>query len=326
MAGLLRREPRIGAWSTVTTPSRPDTEPWINELLPEAISHAGDDDEHPERDVDVDVAQVVRCRAADLKAAVGFAHLLLERGPVVEVTAGDGAAGLQPLDRALEADGAASPPGHFGAEVDDVVPDHDRLRLVLHHQHRVALVPQPDQEAVHPLDVVRVQADRGLVVDVGDVGQRGAEVPDHLDPLRLPARQRARRPLERKVAGARISANESRSCSSAASSGATERSSTPRTQSARSEICMAHASAMLTPLIRDERAALLVAIALALRGSSEGDRPVRERSDVRLHRVGVLGQDGSLQPQDQPFVSLVDADDLHPDRLVVEQVLAVPSW
>ena len=35
VAGLLRREPRIGVWSTVTTPSRPDTEPWISELLPD---------------------------------------------------------------------------------------------------------------------------------------------------------------------------------------------------------------------------------------------------------------------------------------------------
>ena len=35
VAGLLRREPRIAAWSTDTTPSRPDTEPWISELLPE---------------------------------------------------------------------------------------------------------------------------------------------------------------------------------------------------------------------------------------------------------------------------------------------------
>src|ERR1700731_1341595 len=35
VAGLLRREPRIGAWSTDTTPSRPETEPWIRELLPD---------------------------------------------------------------------------------------------------------------------------------------------------------------------------------------------------------------------------------------------------------------------------------------------------
>src|SRR3954470_13808473 len=35
VAGLLRREPRIGAWSTTTTPSRLDSEPWMSELLPD---------------------------------------------------------------------------------------------------------------------------------------------------------------------------------------------------------------------------------------------------------------------------------------------------
>src|SRR5580765_2195734 len=35
VAGLLRRDPRIGVWSTDTTPSRPDTEPSISELLPD---------------------------------------------------------------------------------------------------------------------------------------------------------------------------------------------------------------------------------------------------------------------------------------------------
>src|ERR1044072_2843527 len=35
VAGLLRREPLIWAWSIDTTPSRPDTEPWISELLPD---------------------------------------------------------------------------------------------------------------------------------------------------------------------------------------------------------------------------------------------------------------------------------------------------
>src|SRR5829696_3032286 len=35
VAGLLRREPRIAPWSTDTTPSRTDSEPWISELLPE---------------------------------------------------------------------------------------------------------------------------------------------------------------------------------------------------------------------------------------------------------------------------------------------------
>jgi len=71
---------------------------------------------------------------------------------------------------------------------------------VLDDEHRVALVAQPQQQVVHPLDVVGVQARGGLVEDVGDVGERRPEVPDHLGALCLAARQRARRPLEREVA------------------------------------------------------------------------------------------------------------------------------
>src|SRR3712207_7064283 len=56
-----------------------------------------------------------------------------------------------------------------------VVGDRDRLRLVLHDEHRVALVPQPQQQVVHPLDVMGMQPGGGLVEDVGDVRERGAE-------------------------------------------------------------------------------------------------------------------------------------------------------
>src|SRR5437764_11894427 len=35
VAGLLRREPRMGARSTDTTPAEAGMEPWISELLPE---------------------------------------------------------------------------------------------------------------------------------------------------------------------------------------------------------------------------------------------------------------------------------------------------
>ena len=99
---------------------------------------------------------------------------------------GDRVAGPQPLHGALVDHLATGGPG-AGPEVDDVVGDRDRVRVVLHDQHGVALVAQLQQQLVHPLDVVRVQPDRRLVEDVGDVGQRGAEVADHLGALRLAA-------------------------------------------------------------------------------------------------------------------------------------------
>ena len=113
--------------------------------------------------------------------------------PVERVT------GPQTLEGALEHH-LATGRARAGAEVDDVVGDRDRLRLVLDDEHGVALVAQPQQQVVHPLDVVRVQPDRRLVEDVGDVGERRAEVADHLGALRLAPRERARRPVEREVA------------------------------------------------------------------------------------------------------------------------------
>ena len=115
------------------------------------------------------------------------------------MAAGYGAAGPQPLDGALEADGAAGRAGP-GAEVDDVIGDRDRLRFVLDDEHRVSLVSQLQQQLVHPRDVVGVQPDRRLVEDVRHVGQRRPEVSDHLCALRFAARQRAGRPVQAEVA------------------------------------------------------------------------------------------------------------------------------
>ncbi|MPM85936.1 hypothetical protein SDC9_133019 [bioreactor metagenome] len=109
-------------------------------------------------------------RPADLQRARGGAEGVLEPGPVVQVVTGEGVGGPQLVHRALETDAAARGAG-AGPEVDHVVGDGDHLGLVLHHQHGVALVAQLQQELVHPLDVVGVQADGGLVEDVRDVGE-----------------------------------------------------------------------------------------------------------------------------------------------------------
>jgi hypothetical protein len=78
---------------------------------------------------------------------------------------------------------------------------------------------------------------------------------------------------------------------------------------------------MLIPPIRDDRAASLSRVPPHSGASGEGDRPVHERPDVRLQRLPVLGEHRLLEPRDQPLVGLVDARDLHPDRLVIQEVL-----
>jgi hypothetical protein len=93
-----------------------------------------------------------------------------------------------------------------------------------------------------------VQADRRLVEDVGHVGERGAEVADHLDPLRLTARQGARRPVEREVAQPDLHERVERVVQRL-SSGATDGASRSPTHAASSLTCIAQASAMLIPSI-----------------------------------------------------------------------------
>ncbi len=291
----------------------------VHERALAGAGHTRDHGQHPERHVDVHVAQVVRVRAADLQHTGGLAHGLLDGGPVVEVPAGDGVPGPQPLDGAFEADRAARGT-RPGAEIDDVVGDHDGLRLVLHDQHRVALVAQPQQQAVHPLDVMRVQADGRFVEDVGDVGERGAEVPDHLDALRLAARERARRPVEREVAEADL--HEGVECPAQRGEqrchGRFVQTADPGGQ-----IADLHRAGVgdADPVDLRGSGTLAEPGPLALGTGGEGDRPFHERPDVRLHRLLVLGQEGLLDLGDQALVGEVDPVDLHLDRLPVQEVL-----
>ena len=170
------------------------------------------------------------------------------------MTPGERAAGPQRVDGALEDHLAAGGAG-AGTEVDDVIGDRDYFRLVLDDEDGVALVAQPQQQVVHPLDVVRMHPDRRLVEDVGHVGERRAEMADHLRALRLTAGQRARTPVEAEIAKPDLDERVERVPAASPSSGATDGSFRSRTHAARSLICIAQTSAMFFPLIFEDRAA-----------------------------------------------------------------------
>ena len=170
VAGLLRREPLIAVWSTATTPSRPDTEPWIRELFPDPATPVTTTNTPSGMSTSTSW-RLLMLAPRTCSASGRCPHLLLEGRPVVEMAARQGIACPQAVDGALEHDLAALGSGAW-AEVDGVVRDRDRLRLVLDDQHGVALVAELQQQVVHPLDVVGVQADRWLVEDVGDIGER----------------------------------------------------------------------------------------------------------------------------------------------------------
>ncbi len=170
--GVAAPDPLIADWSTVTTSSRP--RPSRRSASSCRPGHAGDHDEHAEGDVDVDVLEVVGARPRTSSAMVGVRTVSLSearssRWRPVSVS-------LARRPSTLPSKTISPPLCRPRTEIDDVVDDRDRLGLVLHDQHRVALVAQSQQQVVHPLDVVRVEPDGRLVEHVGDVGQRRAEV------------------------------------------------------------------------------------------------------------------------------------------------------
>ena len=207
-------------------------------------------------------------------------------GPVAQVTAGERAARPQRVDGALEDHLAAGGAG-AGTQVDDMVGNRNRLRLVLDDEDGVALVAQPQQQIVHALNVVRVQPDRRLVEDVGHVGERRPEVADHLGALRLTARQRAGRPVEAEIAESDLHERVER-VRSDASSGATDGSFRPRTHSARSSDLHRARIGDVDPLIFEDAGGLVETRALALGTGGERDCALDERADMRLHRLDVL--------------------------------------
>jgi hypothetical protein len=132
----------------------------------------------PERDFHVDVLQVVLTGAQDAQ--------LLHTGPaargrhrnrefVAQVTRRQGPRILQ---QSFARTGIDHPAALFaGAEshVHDRVRNANHVGIVLHHDHRVALIAQLLEDGNQPFVVSRMQAHRRLVQHVQRVDERGAE-------------------------------------------------------------------------------------------------------------------------------------------------------
>ena len=168
---------------------------------------AGHRDERPERELHVDVLEVVLARSADVQALPVPAppragHRDLAVPP--EERAGD-RAGLREhgLEGAVGDDLAAVLP-RPGADVDHPVGRPDRLLVVLHDEDGVAEVAEAGQGRDQLRVVALVEPDRRLVEDVQDAHQRRADLGREPDPLRLAAGERDARAVEGQVVQAHV--------------------------------------------------------------------------------------------------------------------------
>ena len=172
-------------------------------------AHAGHADEAVQRDLDVDVLQVVLASVADLETR----STRVDRARRSRTADAQLAAQVLGRERALVAQElrrravehdlparAARP----GSQVEDPIGRAHELRVVLDDEQRVAGVAQLFEHADDAVEVARVQADARLVEHEQRVHERGAERGREIDPLHLAARQRARLAIEREVAQAHV--------------------------------------------------------------------------------------------------------------------------
>ena len=160
-----------------------------------AAGDAGDAGEEAERDLGGDVLQIVAGGADDAE------HLALLRRPAEdrhldraragEILAGERFRVGDDLRRRALGDDLAAMDAGGRADVDDIVGLADRVLVVLDDDDGVAEVAEVAERVEEAGIVALVEADRGLVEDVEDAGQAGADLRGEADALALAAGERA---------------------------------------------------------------------------------------------------------------------------------------
>ncbi len=166
-------------------------------------AHPGHARQDAQRDRHVDPLEVVAAGALDLEALIASgdapARRDRDRLPAREVASRQRGRALEDAGEGPLVDDPPAVPARAGAEVHHVVRLAHHLRLVLHHEDRVAEVAQSLEDTDQPPVVARVQTDAGLVEDVERVDQGGSERRGEVHPLDLAPGERPRLPVEREV-------------------------------------------------------------------------------------------------------------------------------
>ena len=158
--------------------------------------HAGDGDEHPERNLDGEVAQVVLARADDAQRLARLARptRLGERDTqlAAEVARGERIGMPDHLVHGALHHHLAAEPARARPEIDDVIGGANGVLVVLDHDHGVAEIAQAAQRVEQQRVVALVQPDARLVEDVEHADQARADLRREPDALRLAARRACR--------------------------------------------------------------------------------------------------------------------------------------
>ncbi len=181
----------------------------VDDLIDEAglagAGHAGHARECAERDLHVDIFEVVFRRAEDAQEISVARPALRRNGNFLfpgQILPGDRARLRDDVLHGACRDDLAAVDARAGADVDDVIRRAHRVLVVLDDKDGVAEVAQPAQRIEQLIVVTLVQADGRLVEDIEHAHQARADLRGEADALAFAAGERCRRARERQIAEA----------------------------------------------------------------------------------------------------------------------------
>src|SRR5690242_6496275 len=153
--------------------------------------HAGDADKHPQRDLHVDVLEVIGASTGNFDTALrqGLTRARGERDrlAVAQVRRGKGFFVLQQVLVGAGEYHLAALFSRLRPQVDDVIAFFDDLRIMLDDNYRVLVGTEPVQDFYQSPTVARMQADGRLVEHIKRIDQGGADRSREIDALKLTA-------------------------------------------------------------------------------------------------------------------------------------------
>ena len=164
--------------------------------------NAGDRDEHPQRNHQIDILQIVRAGAEDAQKAAARLAPQRRNGNAqlaVEISRGKRFAALRKLAARAGEEQFPAMFARAGAQIDDVIGGGNRVGIMLDDKNRVPEVAQALQDFDQAMRVARMEADRRFVENIERANQMRAEGSRELDALRLAAGKCGSKAVQRQV-------------------------------------------------------------------------------------------------------------------------------
>ena len=172
-------------------------QPFVQNLIDQGAfsrtGHAGDTSQHAQWKIHIYIFQIIFLRALYRQPACGCPSRLGHRDlhPAAQVSAGDGILIFHDILGSARCHHLAAVLPGPRPDIHNIIRRPHGVLVMLHHQNGVSQIPQMLQRVQQLVVVPLMQADAGLIQNIGNPHQAGTDLGCQPDPLGFPAGQRA---------------------------------------------------------------------------------------------------------------------------------------